>query len=555
MVCVAGLAQAPSAVAAGPPTYRSPGYRGSTKPVPTAPAALPTPIALSPAGRFPHVLVDGAGTSHIVWETSDGVTADAVHYCRLKRGASACDSSQVFVPQKTYGDGDDPSFNASPDGPQIVQVGQQIVILDYRYPTPYPKPDGSQASTTVLEWVSDDGGNSFTGPAIVGDQSIAGGVVEFGSANNPQILTTTDGVTGGTYVQDLVPGQYTGDDGNLADAGVDGAYSGSLALDGAGPVAAFADLSNRTLVRRWTGAGSPADPSAWTPSSALTVPGSEPKLAGGPGGLFLMNRIPNQPYVVRRLSGSVAGAPVAVSDANDANFRDFSETSAGSLVAGWESRGGDAPGVTVRSSSDGTGWSNTDRLINGDKNGQLSLGAAGDGGGVAVLNHTGGINQPGQIVALAYGQRRPTGVPGIAGVPGGGDPAATTSCQQVTFGVVKVEGQLGCFLHGTGSFSNDVISDGELNLNGLRIIPDAGVQIIMDPHAHTLNTTGKVRVIAEGGGLSVTLWHGELHIDLPTAGAETDLFNFDMSQFAADLDGFPIDAKIDVKLTADGVRI
>ena len=42
---------------------------------------------------------------------------------------------------------------------------------------------------------------------------------------------------------------------------------------------------------------------------------------------------------------------------------------------------------------------------------------------------------------------------------------------------------------------------------------------------------------------------------LPTAGAETDLFNFDMSEFAANLDGFPIDAKIDVKLTANGVRI
>ena len=102
-----------------------------------------------------------------------------------------------------------------------------------------------------------------------------------------------------------------------------------------------------------------------------------------------------------------------------------------------------------------------------------------------------------------------------------------------------------------------MISDGEIHFNGLRIIPYSGVQIIINAHAHTFDTTGKVSVIAEGImlKLKITLWHGEIHVKLPTAGAETDLFNFDMSQYAADLEGFPIDAKIDVKLTSDGVRI
>ena len=546
----------PSAVlAAGRAAYRSPGYRGITRRAPTRPAALPAPIALSASGHAPDVLVDGAGTSHIVWITSDGVNADAVHYCRLRRGAGACDSSQVFVPQKDYGPGDSPTFNGS-SGARIVQLGQQIVILDYRYPTDYPKPDDSSGSNTVLEWVSEDGGNSFTGPAVVGDQSISGGVVEFGSANDPQILTTTDGMTGGTYVQALAPGQYTSASGNLGDGAPDQAYSGSLATDGGQPVAAFSDLSNRTLIRRWTGVAPITNSATWTPASALTVTGDEPILAGGSGGLYLMNRpATNGPYAVRRLSGDRAGPPSIVSDVNDPQYRDLIETSGGGLLAGWESRGGSSPGVSVRASPDGAGWSGTDKLIGGTDNGQLRVGAAGDGGGVAVLNHTGGVNADGEIVALAFGQRRPTGVPGIAGVPGGGDPAASTSCQQVSFGVVKVTGELGCFLHGTGSFANDVVSDGELNLNGLRIIPDPGVQIIIDAHAHTLDTTGKVSVIAQGLGLSVTLWHGELHVKLPVAGAETDLFNFDMSQYAAELDGFPIDAKIDVKLTADGVRI
>jgi hypothetical protein len=541
------------AAAAGGATYRSPGYSGIRHPVATVPGAVPTPIPLSSAGTFPDVLVDGAGTSHIVWITSDGVNADAIHYCRLPRAAAACNSSSVLVPQKDYGDGDSPSFNTSSNGARIVQLGQQIVILDYRYPTSYPKPDGSSSSNTVLEWVSEDGGSTFTGPGVVGDQPIGGGVVAFGAANDPQILTTTDGVTGGTYVQAIKPGTYTSESGNLAVNGPNDAYSGSLAIDNGLPVAAFTNLTNQTLVRRFTGVGSAGDPSNWTP--AMRLPGSEPQLAGGPGGLYLMDRSANDPYAVRRISGSQAGAPVVVSDRNDPQYRTLTETSSGGLLAGWESRGGKSPGVHVRSSPDGGGWSNTDTLIAGANNGQLRMAAAGDGGGIAVLNHTGGVNAVGPIVAVAYGQRKPTGAPGIAGIPGGGDPKATTSCQQVTFGAVKITGELGCFAHGTGSFAQDVVSDGEIDFNGLRIVPDPGVQIIIDAHAHTFDTTGKVSVIAEGSKLKITLWHGEIHVKLPTAGAETDLFNFDMSQYAADLEGFPIDAKIDVKLTADGVRI
>jgi hypothetical protein len=461
----------------------------------------------------------------------------------------------VLIPQKSYGDGDDPSFNASPQGARIVQVGNEIVILDFRYPTDYAKPDGSSVSTTVLEWVSEDGGTSFTGPGMVGNQPIGGGVVEYGPATDPRLLIATAGTTGGTYVQALQPGQFTSAQGNLGDLGPDEAYYGSLALDGGLPVAAFSDLADQTLVRRWSGTGSPDDSSTWTPP--LSIPGTEPKLAGGPGGLFVLNRpAANGPFAVRRISGSQTSPPLPVSAAADDQYGDLAETSSGSLVAGWESRGASAAqGVNLRSSPDGAGWSQHDRLIGGADNGQLSVGGAGDGGGAAVLNHTGGINGAGEIMAFAFGTRVPTGLPGIAGVPGGGDTRATTSCQQVAFGAVKISGELGCFLHGSGKYADDVVSDGELNFNGLRVIPDPGVQIIIDAHKHTFDTTGKVTVIAQGDGVSITLWHGEIHVSLPAPGAETDLFNFDMSQYAADLEGFPIDAKIDVKLTATGVRI
>ena len=126
-----------------------------------------------------------------------------------------------------------------------------------------------------------------------------------------------------------------------------------------------------------------------------------------------------------------------------------------------------------------------------------------------MLNHTGGVNADGQIVAIAYGQRRPTGVPGIAGVPGGGDPKATHELPAVGFGDVKVtRASSAASCTGPASFATKVVSDGELDLNGLRIVPDPGVQIVIDAHAHSLDTTGEVRVIAESKGFSFTLWHG-----------------------------------------------
>jgi hypothetical protein len=54
----------------------------------------------------------------------------------------------------------------------------------------------------------------------------------------------------------------------------------------------------------------------------MTIAGSEPKLAGGPGGLFVMNRpTPNGQYAVRRISGAQTGAPLQVSDGHDAEYR------------------------------------------------------------------------------------------------------------------------------------------------------------------------------------------------------------------------------------------
>ena len=538
------------------PVYRTPGYKGSTKVPRTRPAPLPRPVQLTSSGRYPDVLVDDAGTAHIVWTEDNGAQADTVHYCRLKRAATTCDARAELVANKPYGPGDDPEFNVSQNGARILRIGQQLVIIDFRYPTTYPKPDGSDPSRTVLMWVSYDGGQSFSGPAIVGNQEISGGAVVFGPENDPTIVTTTDTVTGGTFVQAIQPGQFTSASGNLGTGGPDRAYSGNLAVDAGVPVAAFADLNNTTYVRRWSGNGSPADPATWGPP--LTVAGDEPQLAGGPSGLFLLNRPrPGAPYAVRRIAGGQVGRSVAVSPAN-ASLRSFYASPSGRLFAAWqEGAGGTGAKVELRSSADGRSWGDPQPLVTGSANGQIRIGAAADGGGFAVLNHTGGINQYGILYALGFGPRAPTGKRGLAGLPGGGTDAVT-SCQTVRFGVARFDTKFGCFLAGSGSARGSVVTSGELDLNGLRVVPEAGTKIVIDPRARTIDTapaTGAVRVLLEYGSTSITLWRGAIHAKLPSAGPGSTLFSFDTGAFGVDVLGFAARGRIDVLLAQDSVRV
>ena len=81
--------------------YATPGYKGLKKAPRTGPAPAPPSISLG-AGTHPDVLVDQAGTSHIVWnEEAPAEGSDVPHYCRLPRGAKTCDnpSGTPFPPR------------------------------------------------------------------------------------------------------------------------------------------------------------------------------------------------------------------------------------------------------------------------------------------------------------------------------------------------------------------------------------------------------------------------------------------------------------------------
>ncbi len=560
VLLVALLALATPAALAKLPAYRSPGYRGTTKVPRLRAQATPAakPVELSGAGRFPDVYVDAAGTSHIVWTEDDGDNPDVVRYCRLRRGASSCDNppeSQRLVWTKDYGDGDGPQFNIDQSGPRVFVIGDQLVVLSYRFPTIAPKPDGSDPDKTLLAWVSDNGGSSFSGPAIVGNGEIEGGAIAFGPEDDPTILTMNQTVTlCHSCVQAIRPGQFTSAAGSLGADGTDQAYSGTLALDGSTPVAAFSDLGRTTFVRRWSGGGSPGDPATW--SAPFSVPGDEPQLAGGPAGAFLMNQPDfHGPWVVRKLASGSAGRATTVSDDEDPVLRDLFESPSGGLLAGWVSTGGRRPGVRLRTSTDGRAWATPQQLLDGASAGQLAIGATNDDGGVVTLNRTGGVNSVGPIAAVAIGPRTPTGRRGLGDLAGGGDPNATSGCQQITFGVVRIQSPSGCFFKGTGRNAAVNVTNGEIDFNGMKIVPDAGARIMIDARNHTLDTTGPVRALLRGDGVGeIVLWHGPLHVALPDA-VEGVPFSFPTDGFHADLKGFGIVGRIDVYLTRGGVRI
>ena len=178
LALVGGLA----AQAAAAPVLRSPGLRGVAKRVAVKAPTAPPPLELSANGTRPDLLVNAAGTAHIVWNESTFGAPDTTVYCRVPRNARACDVVQRLVPP-----GAD-QFSADAAGPEVVAVNDQVVILSHRYPQPVPKPgdDGSEADNTLWLWSSDDGGRSFSAPGVVGTGSVGGGAAAFGPVRQPR---------------------------------------------------------------------------------------------------------------------------------------------------------------------------------------------------------------------------------------------------------------------------------------------------------------------------------------------------------------------------------
>lgn len=577
------LAKTPWAPAAEPaaarqqgkaPVYVTPGYKKKTKPLATTPVFPPTRplIKLSDLAREPRVLLDAAGTAHITW-IERGTTerpGDVEVYCRLPRAAQGCDVSHRW-PEAYL-----PEIGVSNTGGVIpLQLGDDLGLLTARYPysgVPIPgrpaenTPDYQNGTATFLD-LSVNGGDTFTPRTYVGDGPVANATV-FGPAATPSIAAITDTVTGGTSVQSYTGGQTT-----LASALVgpgDQAYGGAITTDGDRPVAAFTDASGNGYVSRWTGNGSPNDAGTWETGSIGVA--SDPVLSGGPAGTFLLAKpgLVGPELQVRRITGVAAGAPVNV---EPGGFGTITQDGAGQVYTGRVQQ--DRSTRYLMQRGDGTTFGSAVPIAELPEGGgqgftESRLAVRPDGGGVVVASGSGGIFN--QLWVTSFGTQAPTGLPGIGRKPGGGivGPPAVVECGRITFGAIEMRTLDGCFFTAasaagaraatpgaaTRSQAAGVrVAVGPIDLNGVKLRPDPGVQIQIDPNKKTIDTTGTVSVQFDAPGGAITLFRGELHLQLPRPNERTLLASFDASKFAAIVKGFPISGKIDLELTDKGLRV
>jgi hypothetical protein len=525
--------------------YKTPGYKGLRKAPRTGAAPAPPSISLG-AGTHPDVWVDEAGTSHIVWnEEGPAEGSDVVHYCRLPRGAKECDN-----PSGTpFGPINEAYSHDVTGGPKILQIGDGLVVLQHRYPALVTQPDGEQRSNTLYEWVSSDGGTTWTGPAITGVVEPSGDVAAIGD----DIGVISDTVTGGTQLQILSSASFSPNP-ILIGPG-DAAYGGTIAADQGGvPIVAFRDLNNVTYVRRFTGAGDVNDPGTW---STATFPGVEPKLASGTGGTFVMYRSSLLgPWALRSVA---QGQPSATStqlspDDRVTDEAELLERADGTLRAMWTTSTPPQQ-VVARDSLPGGLFGGPDLIAQADAISALRASAAGDGGGVTVYERA--LGNARDIAATPFGTLSPTGKRGAGSRAGDGIPGAEAGCQLVKFGAVEIRPHQGCLRPSIDpTFRGAFVAHGEIDLNGLAIVPIGSAQIVIDPRRGRISSVGDVKLVLRGGGLpELTLLRGKIDIDLKGKASVGEMLLKDLAPSGLDLGGFPIAGNIDVQLTKGGLRI
>lgn len=527
--------------------YRTKGYKGIRTAPKTGPEQAPASVGLG-AGEQPDVLVDAAGAAHVVFtEKGPAGGSDTTRYCRIPRGGTACDN-----PNGAPFTGPPATFSQDFAGPKILQIGDGLVVLSFRYPIVLDHPDGQTSDSTLYAWTSDDGGQSWSAPAIIGSIPPSGDATVLRGAQS-RIAVVTDTVTGGTSVQIYPSGAYKR--GGILVGPGNAAYNGAIADDGSGtPIAAFSDAVDTVFVRRWSGSGDVADPATW---STQSFPGTEPRLAGGPRGTQLLYRdgppATTRPWSIRSVAGGQPGPVENLSGSAPADDEgDLVQSPNGTLRALWT--GGISPErIFSRVAAPGQGFTAQEfvNLSPGD-GGDIRAGMADDGGGVVAWKPSAS-----EIRVSAFGSLAPTGALGAGARAGTGIPGAVAGCTGVTFGKVIARPRGGClFPADDPQFQGAAVSEGEIDLGGLAIVPEANVKIVIDPRRQRLDTTGTVRVVLRGGGLpDLTIFKGELHVDFKATGSGVGAKILDFDPSGLDLGGFPITGRIQVFLTEEGVRM
>jgi hypothetical protein len=297
---------------------------------PSAAGAAPVTIG---AGHKPGVAVDAAGTAYIAWYGPESNTT-SLQFCRLPRGASACDiRTTLAAPGTTL------------SRPFVTVDGATVRVVSYRYGLTGARFD------QIWELTSGDGGASF-------DAGHPAGIAPFDEAAlgpGGTLMVTTNAESTGLAVQQVpLAGSDAGDSQAILSA--DHPYNGTVGLiDANTPLAVFDDGSSNAQFSRYSGSGNLNDAASWTPPADIGY-ADYPRLAGGPTGLFLLYGTPTNTIAVRKYTGVTFSAATQVAPFGDDAQAHLTEDPGGRLHAVYGHNTADGLELDYATSDNGTTW-------------------------------------------------------------------------------------------------------------------------------------------------------------------------------------------------------
>lgn len=270
-------------------------------------------------GKLPHVVAEPGGTAHVVW-IRDDTGFDETHYCRIPRGATACDAKHV-LPTSAFtesgGDTGQPFILRAPAG--------TLYIVMQRY-----------ISSDVWLWESSDNGGSWSAPRKVYDWSNS---TDFGEpVLGPgageitfTVTNTADSVFAANLDGSEAAVQVRAD---LNDPFDDLDYALDAVPTGDGGMIAVGNRLASSYFWRMAPGGNPSDTAAWSAPPQLVGPAQEyASLAGGPSGQFAVQTAEAK-VVARKWGGSTFGAPVVIADEHG-YMNDVTVSGSGGVGAVW----------------------------------------------------------------------------------------------------------------------------------------------------------------------------------------------------------------------------
>jgi hypothetical protein len=293
------------------------------------------------AGHKPGVAIDAAGTAYIAWYGPESTTT-SLNFCRLPRGAAACDvTTTIAAPGTTL------------SRPFVTVDGATVRVVSYRYGLTGVRFD------QIWEFTSADGGATFDAGHPVGiapfDEAVRG--------PGDTLTVTTNAESTGLAVQNVpLDGSDAGDSEAILSA--DHPYNGTVGFapvpvislgDVPTPIAVFADASSNAQFRLFGGGVGLNDAASWGPPVDIGY-ADYPRLAGGPSGLFLLSGTPANALTVRKWTGSTFGPAVKIADAADDAQAHLTQDAAGRLHAVFAHNTAAGLELDYASSDNGSSW-------------------------------------------------------------------------------------------------------------------------------------------------------------------------------------------------------